>query len=99
MLGSDIMDTGMVCMGLAMVTIMESVMLKLNLRPMLRLTLPSFTAPMAMVLDTMAMLVWDIMAMLALVIMDMLVLGILAMLTTMESVRPRPSPRLRLTLP
>merc|ERR1719431_1006658 len=90
-----------------MVTIMESVMLKLNLRPMLRLTQPFFTAPMAMVLDTMAMLVWDIMAMLALVIMDMLdlvitdtlVLGILAMLTTMASVRPRPSPRLRLSLP
>merc|ERR1719234_2567331 len=58
-----------------------------------------------MVLATMDMLVWDIMAMLALVIMDMLdlvitdtlVLGILAMLTTMESVRPRPSPRLKLT--
>merc|ERR1711970_1567821 len=43
-----------------------------NLRPMLRLTLPFSTAPMAMVLDT----------------TDTLVLGILAMLTTMESVRP-----------
>merc|ERR1739842_110667 len=75
--------------------------------PMLRLTQPFSTAPMAMVLDTMDMLVWDIMAMLALVIMDMLdlvitdtlVLDILAMLTTMASVRQRPSLRLRLTLP
>merc|ERR1719228_158110 len=55
----------------------------LNLRPMLRLTLPFFTAPMAMVLVTMVMLVSDIMA----------------MLTTMESVMPRQSPRLRLTQP
>merc|ERR1711970_1495181 len=86
---------------------MESVRLKLNLRPRLRLTLPFFTAPMAMVLVTMATLVWDIVAMLDLATMDMLdlvitdtlVLGILAMLTTMESVRPRPSLRLRLTLP
>merc|ERR1719431_345225 len=62
---------------------------------------------MAMVWDTMAMLVWDIMAMLVLVTMDMLdlvitdtlVLDILAMLTTMASVRQRPSLRLRLTLP
>merc|ERR1712168_850825 len=91
MLGSDIMDMGMVFMGSAMVTIMESVRLRLNLRPMLRLTLPSFTAPMAMVLVTMAML--------DLVITDTLVLDILAMLTTMESVRLKPSPRLRLTLP
>merc|ERR1712168_708594 len=60
-----------------------------------------------MVLATMAMLVWVTMAMLDLATMDMLdlvitdtlVLDILAMLTTMESVRPRPSPRLRLTLP
>merc|ERR1739838_829998 len=74
-----------------MVTIMESVRLRLNLRPMLRLTLPFSTAPMAMVLATMAMLVWDIMAMLVLDIMDML--------TTMASVRQRPSLRLRLTLP
>merc|ERR1739842_173888 len=63
--------------------------------PMLRLTQPFSTAPMAMVLDTMDML--------DLVITDTLVLGILAMLTTMESVRPRPRPslrlRLRLTLP
>merc|ERR1739842_155905 len=63
--------------------------------PMLRLTQPFSTAPMAMVLD--------IMDMLDLVITDTLVLGILAMLTTMESVRPRPRPslrlRLRLTLP
>merc|ERR1712168_999463 len=99
MLGSDIMDMGMVFMGSAMVTIMESVRLRLNLRPMLRLTLPSFTAPMAMVLVTMAMLVWVTMDMLDLVITDTLVLDILAMLTTMASVRPRPSPRLRLTLP
>merc|ERR1712168_682227 len=35
---------------------MESVRLRLNLRPMLRLTLPSFTAPMAMVLVILAML-------------------------------------------
>merc|ERR1719376_493425 len=60
-----------------------------------------------MVLITMDMLVWVIMAMLVLVTMDMLdlvitdtlVLDILAMLTTMESVRPSPKLRLRLTLP
>merc|ERR1711970_1597883 len=74
---------------------MESVTLRLNLRPMLRLTQPFSTAPMAMVLATMGMLVWVIMAMLDLVITDTLVLDILAMLTTMASVRP--SPKLRLT--
>merc|ERR1711936_675023 len=47
---------------LAMLTTMESVRLRLN--PRLKLTQPCFTAPMAMVLVTMAMLVLDIMAML-----------------------------------
>merc|ERR1712240_65614 len=52
----------MVSMVSAMLTTMESARLKQGLR--LRLTLPYFTAPMAMVLVTMAMLDWDIMAML-----------------------------------
>merc|ERR1719320_2297619 len=68
----------MVSMVLAMLTTMESVRLKRSLR--LRLTLPYFTAPMAMVLVTMAMLGWDIMAMLVLVTMAMLVLVITDML-------------------
>ena len=57
MLGSDIMDMGMVYMGSAMVITMESVTLRLNLRPMLRLTQPFFMDTMDM-LDsvTMAML-------------------------------------------
>merc|ERR1711970_1093942 len=102
----DLVITDTLVLGiLAMLTTMESVRPRPSLR--LRLTLPFFTAPMAMVLATMAMLVWDIMAMLDLATMDMLdlvitdtlVLDILAMLTTMESVRPRPSPRLRLTQP
>merc|ERR1719431_653851 len=92
----DLVITDTLVLGiLTMLTTMESVRPRPSLR--LRLTLPFFTAPMAMVLATMAMLVWDIMAMLDLVTMDTLVLGILAMLTTMASVRPRPS--LRLTLP
>merc|ERR550519_3211625 len=52
----DILVMVMASMVLAMLTTMESVRL--------RLTQPCFTAPMAMVLVTMAMLVWDIMAML-----------------------------------
>merc|ERR1712168_1458279 len=76
---------------LAMLTTMESVMP----RQSPRLTQPFFTAPMAMVLDTMVMLVWDIMAMLVLatmdmldlVITDMLVLDILDTLPTMASVQ------------
>merc|ERR1712013_188128 len=68
----------MVSMVLAMLTTMESARLKQSLR--LRLTLPYFTAPMAMVLVTMAMLGWDIMAMLVLVTMGMLVLAITDML-------------------
>merc|ERR1719312_1032237 len=60
----------MVSMVSAMLTTMESARLKRSLR--LRLTLPYFTAPMAMVLVTMAMLGWDIMAMLVLVTMGML---------------------------
>merc|ERR1712142_251172 len=78
---------------LAMLTTMESVRPRQS--PKLRLTQPFFTAPMAMVLDTMGMLVWDIMAMLVLVTMDtldlvitdMLVLDILDTLPTMASVQ------------
>merc|ERR1712055_250525 len=62
---------------LAMVTTMESVRLRLSQR--LRLTQPYFTAPMAMVLVTMAMLDW--------VITDMLVSDILDTLPTMASVQ------------
>merc|ERR1711962_774502 len=103
MLGSDIMDMGMVYMGSAMVITMVSVTLRLNLRLMLRLTQPFFMAPMVMVWDTMdmldsvtmGMLVWDIMAMLVLatmdmldlVITDMLVLDILDTLPTTASVQ------------
>merc|ERR1719443_321686 len=58
----------MVSMVSAMLTTMESARLKRSLR--LRLTLPYFTAPMAMVLVTMAMLGWDIMAMLVWDILD-----------------------------
>merc|ERR1719233_898182 len=47
----DILVMVMVSMVLAMLTTMESARL--------RLTQPCFTAPMAMVLVTMAMLVWD----------------------------------------
>merc|ERR1712055_461200 len=87
----DILVMVMASMVLAMLTTMESV--RLRQRP--RLTQPCFTAPMAMVLVTMAMLVWDIMAMLVLatmdmldlVIMDMLVLDILDTLPTMASVQ------------
>merc|ERR1719347_1752595 len=68
----------MVSMVSAMLTTMESARLKQSLR--LRLTLPYCTAPMAMVLVTMAMLGWDIMAMLVLVTMGMLVLVIMDML-------------------
>merc|ERR1719206_1673074 len=74
MLGILAMAT--VSMVLAMLTTMESARLKRRLR----LTLPYFTAPMAMVLVTMAMLGWDIMAMLVLVTMAMLVLVITDML-------------------
>merc|ERR1712114_112871 len=49
----------MVSMVSAMLTTMESARLKQSLR--LRLTLPYFTAPMTMVLVTMAMLGWDTM--------------------------------------
>merc|ERR1719233_459752 len=58
----DILVMVMASMVLAMLTTMESVRLRQS--PRLRLTQPCFTAPMAMVLVTMAMLVWDIMAML-----------------------------------
>merc|ERR1719312_2144621 len=51
----DTMDTPMPMLTLARDLLM------LNLRLRLRLTLPYFTAPMAMVLDTMAMLGWDTM--------------------------------------
>merc|ERR1719312_1683358 len=73
-----ILAMAMVSMVSAMLTTMESARLKRSLR--LRLTLPYFTAPMAMVLVTMAMLGWDIMAMLVLVTMGMLVLVIMDML-------------------
>merc|ERR1719312_1949216 len=53
-----ILAMAMVSMVSAMLTTMESARLKQSLR--LRLTLPYFTAPMAMVLVTMAMLGWDI---------------------------------------
>merc|ERR550534_1763052 len=76
----DILVMVMASMVLAMLTTMESVRLRLN--PRLRLTQPCFTAPMAMVLVTMAMLVWDIMAMLVLVTMDMLDLVITDMLVS-----------------
>merc|ERR550517_648895 len=66
----DILGMVMASMVLAMLTTMESVRLRQS--PRLRLTQPFFTAPMAMVLVTMAMLVWDIMAMLVSVTMDML---------------------------
>merc|ERR1719320_648381 len=56
----------MVSMVLAMLTTMESARLKQSLR----LTLPNFTAPMAMVLVTMAMLGLDITDMLVLDILD-----------------------------
>merc|ERR1712013_379749 len=75
----------MVSMVLAMLTTMESARLKQSLR--LRLTLPYFTAPMAMVLVTMAMLGWDTMAMLVLVITDMLVWDILDIPPIMGSVQ------------
>merc|ERR1711962_1502574 len=90
MLGSDIMDMGMVYMGSAMVITMESVTLRLNLRLMLRLIQPFFMAPMGMVWVTMAMLDILVMAMASMV---------LVMLTTMESVRLRQSLRLKLTQP
>merc|ERR1712013_859354 len=64
-------------MVLAMLTTMESARLKQSLR--LRLTLPYFTAPMAMVLVTMGMLV--------LVITDMLVWDILDIPPIMGSVQ------------
>merc|ERR1712112_660303 len=51
----DTMDTPMPMLTLARDLLM------LNLRLRLRLTLPYFTAPMAMVLVTMAMLGWDTM--------------------------------------
>merc|ERR1719445_1369774 len=73
-----ILAMAMVSMVSAMLITMESARLKRSLR--LRLTLPYFTAPMAMVLVTMAMLGWDIMAMLVLVAMGMLVLAITDML-------------------
>merc|ERR1719317_907833 len=73
----------MVSMVLAMLTTMESARLK----QILRLTLPYFTAPMAMVLVTMAMLGWDIMGMLVLVITDMLVWDILDIPPIMGSVQ------------
>merc|ERR550517_72675 len=75
----DILGMVMASMVLAMLTTMES--------PRLRQTQPFFTAPMAMVLVTMAMLVWDTMAMLVLVTMDMLVSDILDTLPTMASVQ------------
>merc|ERR1712055_359018 len=76
----DILVMVMASMVLAMLITMESVRLRLS--PRLRLTQPCFTAPMAMVLVTMAMLVWDIMAMLVSVTMDMLDLVITDMLVS-----------------
>merc|ERR1712212_992011 len=89
----DILVMVMASMVSAMLPTMESVRLRQS--PRLRLTQPCFTAPMAMVLVTMAMLVWDIMAMLVsvtmdmldLVITDMLVSDILDTLPTMASVQ------------
>merc|ERR1711936_657920 len=81
----DILAMAMASMVLAMLTTMESVRLRQS--PRLRLTQPCFTAPMAMVLVTMAMLVWDIMDMLDLVITEMLVSDILDTLPTMASVQ------------
>merc|ERR1719260_332040 len=52
----DILVMAMASMVLVMLTTMESVRLRQSLR--LRLTQPFFTAPMAMVLATMGMLVW-----------------------------------------
>merc|ERR1719308_791856 len=80
-----ILAMAMVSMVLAMLTTMESARLKQSLR--LRLTLPYFTAPMAMVLVTMGMLGWDIMATLVLVTMGMLVLVIMDMPAIMGSVQ------------
>merc|ERR1719425_166154 len=81
----DILVMVMASMVLAMLTTMESVRLRQS--PRLRLTQPCFTAPMGMVLVTMAMLVWDIMAMLDLVNTDTLVSDILDTLPTMASVQ------------